>query len=196
MTFDNEISLRQDFTDKLDLLDKAVEKVKKVGSQTALYDALWQFTDEKLRSAPGRRVAVVISDGDDTFSRAEINDVIDIAQRTETTIFAISTKSGFLGSVPGVEAGTVKDRGDKELTRLCEETGGEVFFSGDMLELEKAFTKISQETALAVYHHLFAEKSELRRQKTQGRKSFLRIRRMPTNTRFARKPNIAPFVTI
>ena len=145
MTFDNEISLRQDFTDKLDLLDKAVEKVKKVGSQTALYDALWQFTDEKLRSAPGRRVAVVISDGDDTFSRAEINDVIDIAQRTETTIFAISTKSGFLGSVPGVEAGTVKDRGDKELTRLCEETGGEVFFSGDMLELEKAFTKISQE---------------------------------------------------
>ena len=115
MTFDNEVTLQQDFTDKLDLLDKAVDKVKKVGSQTALYDAIWMFTDEKLRSAPGRRVIVIITDGDDTFSRADLRDAIDIAQRTETTIFAISTKEGFLGSVPGVDAGTVRDKGDKYL---------------------------------------------------------------------------------
>ncbi len=145
MTFDNEIKLRQDFTDKLDLLDKAVEKVDKAGSQTALYDAVWQFSDEKLRTAPGRRVIVIITDGDDTFSRADIKDAIDIAQRTETTIFGISTKGGFLGTVPGVEAGTVKDKGDKYLTELCEETGGEAFFTGDMVELEKAFTKIAKE---------------------------------------------------
>ena len=145
MTFDHEIVLRQDFTDKLDLLDRAVDKVAKTGSQTALYDAVWQFSDEKLRSAPGRRVIVVITDGDDTFSRAELKDAIDIAQRTETTIFGISTKSGFLGSVPGVDAGTVKDKGDKYLTQLCEETGGEAFFTGDMLALEKAFKKISDE---------------------------------------------------
>jgi Ca-activated chloride channel homolog len=145
MTFDNEINLVQDFTDKQDLLDKAVDKVKKTGSQTALYDAVWQFSDEKLRNAPGRRVIVIITDGDDTFSRADLNDAIDIAQRTETTIFAISTKAGFLGTVPGVEAGTVKDQGDKELVRLCEETGGEAFFTGDQLALERSFKKISEE---------------------------------------------------
>ncbi len=145
MTFDHEINLRQDFTDKLDLLDRAVDKVKATGSQTALYDAIWQFSDEKLRSVPGRRVIVVITDGDDTFSRAELKDAIDIAQRTETTIFAISTKAGFLGTVPGVEAGTVKDKGDKLLTQLSEDTGGEAFFTGDMLALERAFTKISHE---------------------------------------------------
>ena len=145
MTFDNEINLIQDFTDKLDLLDKAVDRVKKVGSQTALYDAIWQFSDEKLRNAPGRRVVVVITDGDDTFSRADLNDAIDIAQRTETTIFGISTKEAFLGAVPGVEAGTVKDKGDKYLTRLCEETGGEAFFMSDLGELERSFTKISKE---------------------------------------------------
>lgn len=145
MTFDNEVNLRQDFTDKLDLLDNAVDKVKKTGSQTALYDAIWQFSDEKLRNVPGRRVIVLITDGDDTFSRADLNDAIDIAQRTETTIFGISTKAGFLGSVPGVEAGTVKDKGDKYLTQLCEETGGEAFFTGDMLDLERAFKKISEE---------------------------------------------------
>lgn len=145
MTFDNEIALRQDFTDKLDLLQTAVDKVKKTGSQTALYDAVWQFADEKLRNVPGRRVLVLITDGDDTFSRADLNDAVDIAQRTETTIFGISTKAGFLGSVPGVEAGTVKDKGDKYLTQLCEQTGGEAFFTGDMLELERAFKKISEE---------------------------------------------------
>lgn len=145
MTFDNEINLVQDFTDKQDLLDRAVDKVKKAGSQTALYDAVWQFSDEKLRSAPGRRVIVIITDGDDTFSRANLNDAIDIAQRTETTVFAISTKAGFAGSVPGVEAGTVKDKGDKDLVRLCEETGGEAFFTGDQLALEKSFDKIRKE---------------------------------------------------
>lgn len=145
MTFDHEITLRQDFTDKLDLLDRAVDKVKKVGSQTALYDAVWRFSDEKLRNVPGRRVIVIISDGDDTFSRADLNDAIDIAQRTETTVFGISTKAGFLGTVPGVEAGTVKDKGDKYLTQLCEDTGGEAFFTGDMLALERAFKKISEE---------------------------------------------------
>ena len=145
MTFDHEINLIQDFTDKLDLLDRAVDGVKKAGSQTALYDAVWQFSDEKLRTAPGRRVIVIITDGEDTFSRAELNDAIDIAQRTETTIFAISTKAGFGGVVPGVEAGTVKDKGDKDLVRLCEETGGEAFFTGDQLALERSFKKISEE---------------------------------------------------
>jgi Ca-activated chloride channel family protein len=144
-TFDHEIKLRQDFSDKLDMLDRAVDNVKETGNKTSLYDAIYQFCDEKLRGAKGRRVIVVITDGDDTFSRAELSDAIDIAQRTETTIFAISTKAGFLGSVPGVEAGTIKDEGDKDLTRLCEETGGEVFFTGDMIALEKAFTRISKE---------------------------------------------------
>ncbi len=145
MTFDHEVDLRQDFTDKQDLLKKAVENVKKVGSQTSLYDAIWKFSDEKMRTAPGRRVIVLITDGDDTFSRASIEDAIDIAQRTETTIFGISTKEGFLGVVPGVEVGTVKDKGDKYLTRLCEETGGEAFFTGDMLALERSLKKVSDE---------------------------------------------------
>ncbi len=145
MTFDHQVVLQTDFTDKTDVLDKAVDKIKKTGSQTALYDAIWQFADEKLRNVPGRRVIVLITDGDDTFSRADINDAIDIAQRTETTIFGISTKAGFLGSVPGVEAGTVKDKGDRYLTQICERTGGEAFFTGDMLELERAFKKISEE---------------------------------------------------
>jgi VWFA-related protein len=144
-TFDDQITLLQDFTDKLDLLDKAVYGVKKMGTQTALFDAIWQFCDEKMRSVPGRRVLLIVTDGEDTYSRANIRDAIDIAQRTETTIFAISTKAGFLATVPGVEAGQVSDKKDRDLQTLAEETGGMAFFTGDMLSLERSFTRISKE---------------------------------------------------
>ena len=146
VTFDHEVKLRQDFTDKLDLLDRAVYGVKKPGTQTSLYDAIWQFCDEKMRGVGAARpVIVVITDGDDTYSRARLQDAIDIAQRTNTTIFAISTKAGLSGSVPGAEMGQVKDAGDRELVKLAEETGGKAFFTGDFLELERSFTKIANE---------------------------------------------------
>jgi VWFA-related protein len=148
LTFDDEVQLRQDFTANHDLLNRAVSAVKKPGTQTALYDAVWQFCDEKMRTVGvgGRRVLVVISDGDDTYSRARIEDAIQIAQKTDTIIFAVSTKGGFAYSaVPGVEGGTVKDTGDKHLERMAEETGGRAFFTGDMLALERAFKKIGEQ---------------------------------------------------
>ena len=145
ITFDDEVRLLQDFTTRLDLLDRAVNSVKKPGSHTSLYDAVWQICDEKMRSIPGRRALVVITDGDDTYSRATLRDAVDIAQRTETVIFAISTKAGFSGSVPGVEAGQVSDRGDRDLEKLCEETGGRAFFTGDILALERSFGRVARE---------------------------------------------------
>jgi VWFA-related protein len=148
LTFDDEVNLRQDFTTNADLLNRAVSNVKKPGTQTALYDAVWQFCDEKMRNVGvgGRRVLVVISDGEDTYSRARIEDAIQIAQKTDTLIFAVSTKGGFAYSaVPGVEGGTVKDTGDKYLEKMAEETGGRAFFTGDMLALERAFKKISEQ---------------------------------------------------
>lgn len=147
VTFDDEVKLRQDFTRNLDLLEKAIDGVKTPGTQTALFDAIWEFCDQKMRgvSSP-RRALVVITDGDDTYSRARIDDAISIAQKTDTIIFAISTKGGFIGSaVPGVEAGTVKDSGDKDLSKMAEETGGRSFYTGDMLALERAFKKIGEE---------------------------------------------------
>ena len=144
-TFDDEVKLRQDFTNQLDLLDRAVSATKQTGVHTSLYDAVWQFCDEKMRSAPGRRVLVLVTDGGDTYSRATLRDAIDIAQRTETTIFTISTKAGFLSTVPGVEAGQVSNADDRVLQSMAEETGGIAFFTGDMLSLERSFTKISKE---------------------------------------------------
>src|SRR5437016_7665455 len=38
-TFDDQVKLRQDFTDRLELLDRAIYAVKQTGQKTALYDA-------------------------------------------------------------------------------------------------------------------------------------------------------------
>jgi len=47
--------------------------------------------------------------------------------------------------VPGVEAGQVSSESDRVLQSIAEETGGIAFFTGDMLSLERSFTKISKE---------------------------------------------------
>lgn len=143
--FDENLQLLQDFTDRHDLLDRAVDNVKKPGTDTALWDAVWLMCDEKMRGVTGRRVIVVITDGDDTASRARLKDAIEIAQATETIVFAISTKAGLSGAVPGVEMGTPKDGGDRELERLAAETGGRAFFIGDRINLERAFSRVARE---------------------------------------------------
>lgn len=144
-TFDDEVTMHQDFTEKLDLVDKAIRNVKKPGVQTSLYNAVWQFCNEKMRGVSGLRALVIISDGDDSVGQATLEEAIEIAQSTETMIFGISTKAGFSGVVAGVEMGQVKDRGDRNLEKLCEETGGRAFFTGDKLALERAFGRVAKE---------------------------------------------------
>jgi Ca-activated chloride channel homolog len=145
VNFDDEIKLRQEFTERLDLVERTLRGLKKPGTHTSLYDAVWQFCNENMRGADGRRALVIISDGEDTYSRATLREAIDAAQRMDTTVFAVSTKGGFTGAVPGMEAGQVAGEGDRALAKLCEETGGRAFFTGDQVALEQSFARIAQE---------------------------------------------------
>lgn len=143
-TFDSQVELHQDLTNRLDLLTKAIDKVKAQGG-TRMYDAIYSVCEEKMMSpntTGHRRAMVVITDGEDTESEHDLKEVIDIAQRSETTVFVISTKAG---GFFGVQAGTVDRREDKDLKRLSEETGGRAFFTAEVIELERSFTAIARE---------------------------------------------------
>lgn len=141
-TFDSQVELHQDFTNRLDLLTKSIDRVKAQG-ETRLYDAVYQICEEKMSALTGRRRAIVIiSDGEDTISEKELGEAIDIAQRTETVIFVISTKAG---GFFGVQAGTVDRQEDKDIKRLAEDTGGRAFFTAEVIELERSFTRIAIE---------------------------------------------------
>jgi Ca-activated chloride channel family protein len=140
VTFDSSVQLRQDFTDDLNLLTKAMGPVKASGN-TTLFDAVYDICEQKMFNVPTpRKVLIVISDGSDTASERTLEEAIQIAQRNEVVIFGISTKgAGFFG----IEGGNVEGEDDKELRRLCEETGGEIAFPGNYLDLERAFANVN-----------------------------------------------------
>lgn len=139
-TFDSEVALHQDFTDNLELLIRAIRKLK-AGGYTKLYDGVYRIIEEKMANLSGdnaRRIIVVLSDGEDTASEHTLKETIEMAQRYDVTVFGISTKN-----FKGIDSGTVDSADDKDLRRLCEETGGQVFLPSQKIELFRAFTQVA-----------------------------------------------------
>jgi Ca-activated chloride channel family protein len=141
-SFDSDVELHQDFTDNLQLLVDAIRKLK-AGGYTKLYDGVYRVIEEKMATisrTDARRVIVVLSDGEDTASEHTLRETILIAQRYDVTIFGVSTKN-----FKGMASGMVENADDKELRKLCEETGGQVFLPSQKAELFRAFTQVGED---------------------------------------------------
>lgn len=101
--------------------EKIVDKLRKMkpGGGAALYDAIYKAcaTRDLVKGEPyePRRILIIIGDGHDTASKKSLEEVLEIAQRNLVTIYAMST----------IAYGFNSD-GEKNLTRLAEETGGRV----------------------------------------------------------------------
>ena len=141
-SFDSDVELHQDFTDNQELLIRSLRTLK-AGGYTKLYDGVYRVIEEKMSNLQGsdaRRIIVILSDGEDTASEHNLRDAIEMAQRYDVTIFGISTKN-----FKGVDSGMVENADDKELRRLGEDTGGQVFLPSQKMELFRAFTQIAQD---------------------------------------------------
>ncbi|MBI3941135.1 MAG: VWA domain-containing protein [Acidobacteria bacterium] len=114
--FDTRVTPVQDFTDDIGQLESALQSLVS-GGTTALYDAIYLASEEKLKSAPGRKVMVVVSDGEDTSSKTTRKQAIEAAQRNDVTIFAVGINSQ--GSRPEFVP----------LKEFAQETGGRFFNS-------------------------------------------------------------------
>jgi VWFA-related protein len=137
ITFDKTIALAQDFTDDKDLLTKAIGKVR-AGGSTMMFDAAYLAMTKKLNGQPGRHVIIIISDGDDNASERSIDETIEMAQKTDTVIYAVGTSSPEL-------FGSTKERGNKILKRITEETGGRLLLPTKVEDLTKSLLEISEE---------------------------------------------------
>ena len=136
-TFDTVLELQQDFTDDPAVLDQAVGRIR-AGGGTRLYDALHFVMTEKLSGAQGRKVIVLVSDGDDNSSKHSAEEVVELAQRNNVSIYAISTNAiGFRW--PGA------DRSDGTIGMLSSETGGRAFFPNKVEKLSEYFKKLGNE---------------------------------------------------
>ena len=58
LSFNSDVELQQDFTNRIDLLAKAIDKVKAYG-ETRLYDAVYSVCEEKMKGESGRRRVIV-----------------------------------------------------------------------------------------------------------------------------------------
>ncbi len=136
--FDTTAEVTQDFTDDTEKLSRGVHALR-AGGGTALYDALYYACRDKLQKATPqntavRRAIILLTDGEDNQSRVTREEAIEMAQRSEVIIYAIST------NVSGV-----KLHGDKILERLAEATGGRAFFPFKVQDVANAFSEIQDE---------------------------------------------------
>jgi VWFA-related protein len=135
--FNSHSQISQDFTDNFQLLATGVHKLHS-GGGTALYDAVYHACKEKfLKDRPDhavRKAIVIVSDGEDNQSEISKAQAIEMAQRSEVIIYAISTD----------DSGLVM-RGDKVLEQLAEATGGRAFFPFKMKDITHSFAAIEDE---------------------------------------------------
>jgi VWFA-related protein len=138
ISFDSGVELLQDFTDDPEKLAEKIRKIR-AGGGTSLYDAIYLAVNEKLAGQDGRRIVILITDGDDNSSRVSLTETLEAAQKNDVTIYAISTNSAaFFGSKD-------QERGDKTLKRFSEETGGKAFFPLKIQDLASSFLDIHDE---------------------------------------------------
>ena len=135
--FNGHSQMMQDFTDNAALLSAAVHRLQD-GGGTALYDAIYRACHENLikdhEDRPSRRAIVVVSDGEDNQSDYSEAQAIEMAQRAEVIIYAISTD----------DSGLIL-RGDKVLQRIADATGGRAFFPYKMKDIKNSFSAIEDE---------------------------------------------------
>jgi Ca-activated chloride channel family protein len=157
--FDSQVRILQDFTNDVPKLEKAIRGTTVNGS-TSLYNALYvslkALKNVKATSADEirRQAIVVLSDGDDTSSLVEYEEVRDVARRSETVIYAIGLKQGNSARVEFKEAEFV-------LKQLSTDTGGRAFFPTSVSELPAIYQQISEELANQ-YTMAFSSKNPLR----------------------------------
>jgi Ca-activated chloride channel family protein len=141
--FDSQVRVLSPFTNDASALEKAIRTTTANGS-TSLYNALYIALKElkKTRvstSSDIRRQAIVLlSDGDDTSSLIEFDQVLDLAKRSETVIYSIGLRQGEIARREFKEAEFV-------LKQLSTETGGRAYFPTDARELAKIYQSIWDE---------------------------------------------------
>jgi Ca-activated chloride channel homolog len=137
LAFDEKWDVTQDFTNDLDKLRKGVKAIQ-AGGGTALWDAIYFACRDKLMKEPAttavRRAIIVVSDGEDNQSHVYRDEAIDMAQRAEVIVYAISTTL--------VDTHT---KGDENLKAMAEATGGRVFLSTKLDDVVAAFADIQEE---------------------------------------------------
>jgi VWFA-related protein len=150
--FDIQTDLAQDFTNNVDLLNQGIRKLRP-GGGTALFDALYKTCKDQMltlqETGAVRRALILVSDGDDNYSRVQESDAIKMCQRADTIVYTISTNIS-----------PSKDKGDDVLKQISEATGGQAFYPTRLEDVAIGFRNIEEE--LRSQYHLVYRPANLK----------------------------------
>ncbi len=142
--FDSRVNILQDFTNSLDDLTAAIRQTS-AGGSTSLYNAIYislkelgkvgATTVDEIR----RQAIVMLSDGEDTSSLVDFDEVLELAKRSDTVIYSIGLRSRDIRTRRGFR------EADFVLRQLAQETGGRAFFPERADDLPEIYERISDE---------------------------------------------------
>ncbi len=143
--FDSRAEVLQKFTSNPGELEQAIRKTV-AGGSTSLNNAIY-ISLKGLKRIPvrqeeeiRRQAIVLLSDGEDTSSLVTFDDVLDLARRSETAIYAIGLmEEGTGGQSKGFREATYA------LRQLTNDTGGRAFFPSDIKSLGSVYGQIYDE---------------------------------------------------
>ena len=154
--FDVDVELLQDFTSNLHFLASAVDQTQINGGArgvlpspipsgqdpggTHLYDAVYLASHDLLKNEIGRKVIILLTDGEDQGSKVSLDDALATAQRSDVIIYSIDISDRMFYAMQGMGFS-----GDSVLKKLSEETGGRVIKVGKPGETAAAFQQIAEE---------------------------------------------------
>ncbi len=142
--FDSRVDIRQGFTNSLDDLAAAIRRTS-AGGSTSLYNAIYVSLKELGKIAAAvtgdirRQAIVVLSDGEDTSSLVDFEEVLELAKRSDTVIYSIGLRSRDIRTRRGFR------EADFVLRQLAQETGGRAFFPQRAEDLAEIYQQISDE---------------------------------------------------
>jgi len=143
--FDSRAEVLQKFTSSTAELEQAIRKTV-AGGSTSMNNAVY-ISLKGLKRIPikqeeeiRRQAIILLSDGEDTSSLVTFDDVLDLARRSETAIYAI----GLMEDSPGGQSKGFREA-TYSLRQLTTDTGGRAFFPADIKSLASVYGQIYDE---------------------------------------------------
>ncbi len=154
-SFSDRLDLSPAFSSNRDALLKSLREDFHIGNPTRLWDSV-DDTMTALAPLGGRRVLMLLTDGQDTMSAKRADEVLTRARADELMIYAVqfrSTVQGRLAEIPlSPRPGQVltDDRmrnppATEALRRLAAQTGGGHFMLGEFDDINSTFTRVMHE---------------------------------------------------
>jgi VWFA-related protein len=155
MHFDVEVELDQDFTADFRRLDKAIDEAEINGGgarpmpgtfpsgdaagATHLYDAVYLSARELLKNEVGRKVLILLTDGEDQGSKVKLEAALEAAQKADIIIYSVNIHDRGFYARQGMGYG-----GESYLHKLSDATGGRVI-DANSKDSSAAFQQIANE---------------------------------------------------